>query len=370
MKQAPESQESGRDGADGPLLAARAGQGERKDEGEARDRAAGPARPARRPFLGAVTTACLATLAGSGLVGLARADSYPARTVQLINTFPPGGPSDILARLCGENLHKSFGQPFVVENRAGAGGNIGAQAVARARPDGHTLMVGIDSTLTINPHLYRRPGFALADFEPVIILANSGLLLGVAPQTGFRTMADLIKGGRERALNFSTAGPGSPGHITGAMLQDAYQVQVTPIGYKGNTPAVAAVASGEVDAGILATPGMLPQIQAGRILPLAVTGQRRSALLPDVPTLQEAGFGEVHFEVLYLVMAPKGTPAAIIDRLASGFGAAMKQPAIVDRLQALDLFDDLATGEAAARRLAEASQRYQAIVNKVGLKAE
>ena len=325
----------------------------------------------RRPLLRGLGAACL--LGGMPLSWSSRAvgaGGYPARAVQVINTFPPGGPSDILARLCSEYLHQSFGQPFVVENRAGASGNIGAQAVANARPDGQTLMIGIDSTLTINPHIYRQPGFSLDDFTPVTILASSGLLLGVTPKTGFRSMKELVEAGRSQSLNFSTAGPGSPGHITAAMLQQAYQVRLTPIGYKGNTPAVTAVASEEVDAGILATPGMLPQVRAGRIVPLAVTGKRRSALLPDVPTMEEAGFGEVQFEVLYIVMAPKGTPAAIIDSLAAAFGEAMRQPTVGERLRTLDLFEESVAGTAAGQRLAQTSARYRAIVDKVGLKVE
>ncbi len=323
----------------------------------------------RRRVICSLGAAIGATLAGP-LARPAHAADYPSRTVQLINTFPPGGPSDILARLCGEHLHKALGQPFVVENRSGAGGNIGAQAVARATADGHTLLVGIDSTLTINPHIYRRPGFALDQFVPVIILANSGLLLGVNPATGFRSLDDLVSKGRQQALNFSTAGPGSPGHLSSAMLERGYQVKVNPISYKGNTPAVTAVASGEVDAGILATPGMLPQVGSGRIIPLAVTGRQRSALLPDVPTTSEAGFDQVQYEVLYIVMAPAGTPQAIVDRLAAAFKEALDEPALVERMKTLDLFRDGQSGEAASRRLAELSAQYQRLTGQIGLKVE
>lgn len=314
--------------------------------------------------------AMTAGLASRPAAAAAAAADYPARTVQLINTFPPGGPSDILARLCGDHLHKTLGQPFVVENRPGAGGNIGAQAVARASPDGYTAMVGIDSTLTINPHIYRRPGFALDQFKPVIILASSGLLLGVSPATGFRTLEDLVKGGQQQALNFSTAGPGSPGHLSSAMLQQGYQVKVNPISYKGNTPAVTAVASGEVDAGILATPGMLPQVKAGKIIPLAVTGRQRSALLPEVPTTREAGFDKVQFEVLYLVMVPAATPQPIVDRLAGAFRDSLEQPSLAERMQTLDLFKDGQQGEAAGRRLADASAQYKRLIDQIGLKVE
>ena len=327
-------------------------------------------RRATTRLLRGVGLSWLAFAAHPWLMANARAQAYPSRAVQLINTFPPGGPSDILARLCAEHLHRQTGQPFIVDNRAGASGNIGAQAVARGKPDGYTLMVGIDSTVTINPHIYRQPGFSLDDFVPVTILASSGLLLGVSPKTGWRSLKDLVAAGRSKSLNFATAGPGSPGHITAAMLQQAYQVQVTPIGYKGNTPAVTAVASDEVDAGILATPGMLPQVRSGRIVPLAVTGKRRSALLPDVPTMAEAGFAEVQFEVLYLVMAPKATPAPIVAQLASAFTEAMKQPSVGERLQTLDLYEEGVTGAAAVQRLADASARYHAIVDKVGLKVE
>jgi tripartite-type tricarboxylate transporter receptor subunit TctC len=306
------------------------------------------------------TLAALALSAALGAVlGTAQAqDAYPAKPVKFINNFPPGGPSDILARSVAATLQEMLKQPFVVENKAGAAGNIGADQVAKSPADGYTVLFGIDTTFTINPHLYPAMPFKPADLKPVVIMASSGLLLGVNPGTGIKRFGDLLSQGRARSLNFSSAGNGSPGHLAAAMLGNSTPVKTTHIPYRGNTPAVTAVLSGEVDGGILATPGMLPHVQSGKITALAVTSARRSRLAPQLPTVAELGLKSLEQEVLYLVMVPAATPDAVVQTLAKGITDALQRPDAKERQVKLDLFYEGQTGAAAAQRLADLSARY------------
>lgn len=296
--------------------------------------------------------------------------AWPARTVRLVNNFPAGGPADALARSVAHALQESLGQSFIVENKPGAAGNIGATDVANAAADGHTLLFGIDTTFTINPHLYANQGFKLSALRPVIVMASSGLLIGVHPSTGLKTLPQLVEASRNKAFNFSSAGSGSPGHLAVEMFKEATKNQLVHIPYRGNAPAVAAVLSGEVDGGALATPGMLPHVKAGKIQALAVTSRQRSTLAPDVPTVGELGLGALEQEVLYLVMAPAGVPDALVQTIGKAIDEALQRPDVQSRLASLDLFYVGLRGDAATQRLDELRKRYGAIVSATGMKVE
>jgi tripartite-type tricarboxylate transporter receptor subunit TctC len=320
----------------------------------------------RRHTVAALACAALLPLAASH----AQAPAWPAKPVTFVNNFPPGGPSDLLARSVAAVLQESLKQPFVVENKAGAGGNVGAAQVAKATPDGHTVLFGIDTAFTVNPHLYAAMPFKPGDLKPVVIMASSGLLIGVNPSTGIKTFGDLLNKGRQRPLNFSSGGNGSPGHLAAAVLSSRTPVQTTHVPYRGNTPAVTAVLGGEVDGGILATPGMLPHVQSGKINALAVTSARRSQLAPNLPTVAELGLKALESEVLYLVMAPAATPDAVVQTLAKGITEALQRPDVKERMKGLDLFFEGQTGAAAAQRLADLNARYGQVVRATGMKAD
>ncbi|HSH89092.1 MAG TPA: tripartite tricarboxylate transporter substrate binding protein [Ramlibacter sp.] len=296
--------------------------------------------------------------------------TFPSKPVKFVNTFPPGGPSDILARAIADVLQNQFKQPFVVENKAGAAGNIGADAVAKSPADGYTVLFGIDTTLTVNPHIYKGMAFKPADFRPVMVMASSGLLVGANPGTGFKTLNDLIAAGRTKGVSFSSAGAGSPGHLASAVFTEAAGLKINHIPYKGNTPAVTAVLSGEVDAGILATPGMLPHVKAGKITALAVTSRQRSALAPDVPTVAEAGVKNLEQEVLYIALVPAATPDAIVLVLQRAFTDALARPDMQARLASLDMHFEGLAGPAATQRMNELSDRYGRVIRATGLKVE
>ena len=300
----------------------------------------------------------------------AQAQDYPTKPVKLINSFPPGGPSDIIARSISDVLQQRFKQPFIVENKPGAAGNIGTDLVAKAAPDGYTVLISIDTVFTVNPHIYKGLPFKPTDFKPLMVMASSGLLVGAHPSTGFKTLADLIQAGKTRGVTFSSAGSGSPGHLAAEVFHEATGMRITHVPYKGNTPAVLAVLSGEVNGGVLATPGMLPHVRTGKITALAVTSRQRSNLAPEVPTVAEAGHQKLEQEVLYVAMVPAATPDAVVQTLQKAFAEALARADVKQRLINLDLFYEGLTGADAVRRLADLSLRYGKVIQATGMKVE
>lgn len=300
----------------------------------------------------------------------AQTPSWPSKPVRFVNSFPPGGPSDILARAVGDVLQKQFSQPFVVDNKPGAAGNVGADLVAKSAGDGHTLLWGIDTTHTINPHIYKSMPFKDSDLKPVAIVSSSGLLLGVHPGTGIRNAQDFLRQVRSESMNFSSGGNGSPGHLWVNMANIGAGTRLLHVPYRGNTPAVMAVLSGEVQGGTLATPGMLPHVKAGKITPLAVTSAKRSMLAPEVPTLAELGLPDLQAEVHYVVMAPAATPEPLMHTMALAILDATRRPEFQTRLQQLDMAYLGLTGREASTRLSKLHDQYGRIVRATGMKVE
>lgn len=322
-------------------------------------------RSSLRPWLTALFIGTAALVSAPGW-----AQSYPSKPIRFVNNFPPGGPSDFLARTVGEAITTSFKQTVVTENKAGAGGNIGADVVAKSPADGYTVLFGIDTAFTVNPHIYKGMPFKPSDFRPIMIMASSGLLVGAHPGTGIKTLKDLIAQGKGKGLNFSSGGSGSPGHLAAEIFMDAAEIKIQHVPYKGNTPAVTAVLAGEVDAGVLATPGMLPHVKAGKITPLAVTSRQRSRSAPEVPTVAEAGLKELELEVLYVAMVPAATPEPVVQLLQKAFSDALKRPETQAQLANMDLFYEGLTGADANKRLADLSQRYGRTIQATGMKVE
>jgi tripartite-type tricarboxylate transporter receptor subunit TctC len=302
--------------------------------------------------------------------GLVHAQAYPGKPIKVINPFPPGGPSDTIARLLANKMQPTLGQPIVVESKPGAAGNIGTDVVAKSAPDGYTLLMGIDTPLTVNPTLYPSMPFKPSDLKPVAIIASSSLMFAVHPKLGVSSVAEFLAIAKSREVNFSSAGNGSPGHVAAAMLTEKTGAKINNVMYKGNTPAVLAVVSGEVDGAIIATPGLLPHVKAGKLKALAVTSSKRSPIAPDVPTTAEAGIGGVQFEVLYVLMAPAATPPEVIARLQKELTAALAAPDVQETLKGLDLSILNETGPAAEQRLAKNRERYATTIRNTGMKFE
>lgn len=325
-----------------------------------------------KPLSSRLHLLCAAALlaAAAGLPGAAAAQALPAGPIRIVNTFPPGGPSDIISRLIAQKMQASLKRNFVVENKPGAGGNVAAEQIAKAPADGSVILTGIDTTFTVNPSIYRSMPFKPGDFKPLMIMASSGLMVAANPSLGVKTLAELVAKGKTQTLTFSSGSNGSPGHLAAAILGDAAGIKVLHVPYKGNSPAVLALLTGEVQAGILATPGLLPHVEAGKLTALAVTSRQRSALAPQVPTVAEAGMKALQVEVLYVAMVPAATPQPVIDVLDKAMADALAQPDVKAALAKLDLFVEAETGKAAEDRIAAQRARYERIIKATGMKIE
>ena len=298
-------------------------------------------------------------------------DGFPSKTIKIVNNFAAGGPSDVLARSIGQVLAEKFKQAVIVENKPGAAGNLGADAVAKSPADGHTVLFSIDTTFTVNPHIYGKAmPFKNSDLRPVVIISSSGLMMAVNPATGIKSLKDFIAIGKGKGLTLSSAGNGAPGHLAAERLTDAAQIKITHIPYKGNSPAVTAVLSNEVDGGVLATSGLLPFVRSGKITGLAVTSSKRSRLAPELPTVAELGMKELEQDILYLALVPSATPEAVVQKLQTGILEALKRPEFESRLANLDMALEGQTGAEASKRLAETSERYGKLVHATGMKVE
>jgi tripartite-type tricarboxylate transporter receptor subunit TctC len=313
--------------------------------------------------------AALAVLASSAAGPLA-AQGFPEKPVRIVVNFPPGGPSDILARSLGDKMAATLKQPFIVESRPGAGGNIGAEAVARSPADGHTVLFSIDTTFTVNPNLYGSMPFKLAELKPVMLTASSGLAVGVNPSVGATSFEDFVSKGKSTTIAFSSGSNGSPGHVAASILQQTAGVKVNHVPYKGNTPAVMALVSGEVQAGILATPGLLPHVKAGKVKAVAVTSTKRSPLLPDVPTAAEAGVPGLEVSTWQAVFAPAGTPKPVVQRLNAEFAKAMRAPEVRARFLDMVLEADGGPPEKLAEYQKAEIAKWAKVVKEQGVKPD
>lgn len=265
----------------------------------------------RRSLLGA-------TLAVPFLSHTALAQAWaPTRPIRFVVPFPPGGATDVVARVLGERMQASLGQAVTVENRTGAGGNVGVENVVRSAPDGYSILMGTTGTLTINPHLYTNMGFNPAtDLAPIAMAFATDHVLIVNPSVPAQTVQEFIAlvKARPNTISYGSGGNGSSTHLVPELFKMVAQLQMQHVPYRGSAPALNDTVSGTVQAMLDQLPSALGQIQGGRVRALAVTGPRRSALLPNVPTLAEIGLADAQATSWGAVMAPAGTPAPIVER--------------------------------------------------------
>src|SRR3954467_10698146 len=277
-----------------------------------------------------IAVVCFALL----FAGAALAQAYPSRAVRIVVPFPPGGTSDILARTIGARLSETFGQPVVIDNRPGAGGNIAAEHVAKSAPDGYTLIMGT-SSLAISQSLYRKLTYdLLRDFAPITQAVNYANLLVVHPSTGFATVNDLLALAKAKpgTLSYGTAGNGTPPHMTGELFKAYTGVNIQHIPYKGGAPAIVDLVAGQIPMMFDNVPPLLPHVRSGRIKALAVTSLARIAVLPDVPTLHELGLKDFDAVGWNGLLAPAGTPREIVSRLHAEVVRVLAIPEVRDQL--------------------------------------
>jgi tripartite-type tricarboxylate transporter receptor subunit TctC len=287
-------------------------------------------KPSRRQILHLAAGAA----ALPALPKIARAQTFPARPVTLVAPFPAGGPVDTICRILGEHMQRSLGQPFIVEDVAGAAGSVGVGRVARAAPDGYTLIVGQWSTHVANASIYRLPYDTLTDFAPVALVSNNPALIVGRQDLPANTLEELIawlKANPDKAMQ-GTQGVGGIGHIGGISFQNLTGTKYQFIPYRGGTPMMQALLSGQVDMLIDTPTTSLPQIRAGTIKGFAVMSKTRLAAMPDLPTVDEAGAPGLYLLQWNAVWAPKGTPADIVARLNSAIVNALADPSVRRKL--------------------------------------
>ncbi len=248
----------------------------------------------------------------------AQPQSYPARPARLVVPFPPSGGNDIFARIVAQKLSEAWKQQVLVENRAGAGGTVGTEFVARSAPDGYVLLLGNTGTLSINPALYTKAGYeTLRDFAPISPLASAPLVLVVHPGSSIRSVGDLLaqaKANPEK-LTLASAGNGTGSHLSGELLQALGGIKLTHVPYKGTSPALTDLLGGQVQMMFSVISPALPQIRAGKLRAVAVTSERRMPQLPDVPTVAESGLPGYDSTLAYGILAPRGIPGPVLAEI-------------------------------------------------------
>jgi tripartite-type tricarboxylate transporter receptor subunit TctC len=315
-----------------------------------------------------VLAACLALLSGT-----ATAADYPTRPITLVVPYPPGGGVDAMARVVAQKLSESLKQQVVVENRGGAGGTIGTKLVARAAPDGYTLLLGHSGTISINPSLYVHLDInPEKDFAPIGLVATMPVALLAHPSFPAKTVADFIKLAKEKpgSLNLGTSAVGTGGYMCAELFKSVAGVNVSIIPYKGTAPVMNDLLGGHVPIAFGVLPPALGNVAAGKLRVIAVTSKKRSSLLPDVPTFDESGLPGFDAELHYGVLAPAGTPKEIVDRLSAELRKLAATDDVKKRIH-MEGGDPLSSTSAEyAADIASEGKKWGGLVKKLGLKVE
>ncbi|HJT61994.1 MAG TPA: tripartite tricarboxylate transporter substrate binding protein [Burkholderiales bacterium] len=300
----------------------------------------------------------------------AQAD-YPARPIRLIVTVPPGGAADFIARLVGGKLSESLGQPVLVENRGGAGGTIAADAVAKAAPDGYTVLQNSITTHGVGPHLYSKlPYDPVKDFAPVSGLALLPLMMAVNSDLPPKSVPEFIAYSKTNSVNFASSGNGGAPHMAAELFKSVTGAPLTHVPYKGSGPAVADLVGGRVQIMFDAAPSLIAHIRSGRLRVLAAASAERNRLLPEVPTFGELGYPKVAVSLWYGLLAPAGTPKPILDKLNREVARALGSPEVREKLLAQGAEPMPGTPETFASFMQEEMAKWAPVVKQAGVKLD
>jgi tripartite-type tricarboxylate transporter receptor subunit TctC len=301
----------------------------------------------------------------------AHADDYPSRLITIIVPYPPGGGVDIVARDIGERLREKWGQPVIVENRAGAGGNIGAEAVFRAKPDGYTLLTTAPTPLVINKQLDAKLNYDPDAFVPVTVIGAVPNVLVVNPKVHAKSVQELIALAKASPgkLNYASQGPGTTAHLTAELLKSMAGINIVHVPYKGNAPAVTDLLSGQVEMMFMPLAAALEFIHAGKLRALAVASEKRDALLPNVPTMSETLPGFISI-VWFGVVAPPNTPPELASKLSAAIAEALKQPGTAKRMAALNIDPIGSTPAEMTAFMRQEVERWGKVIRSAGMAAK
>lgn len=325
--------------------------------------------PNTRRYRALIVTASIAACVLAPAVSRAQGD-WPSRPIRFVAAMPPGGPSDTVLRSALEKMQVALKQPLVLENKPGANGNLGAGEAARAAPDGYTWLWATDTTVTVNPWVYRTMPFKSDDLVPVIRASTMSQTLVCHPAVGVKTLADFVKLAKSRDVAYASGGSGSPGHLTTERFSHAAGIDLTHVPYKGPAAAMQDVIGGQVECGFLAGATVLPFVRSGRLVALAVSGAKRSSRLPEVPTIAESGFPGFESEFSLVLFAPRNTPQPIVDRMHAAMAEALRKPDVVEKLRTNDLDVVAATQAQTAVKLEAEAKTWGPLVKRIGLQQD
>jgi tripartite-type tricarboxylate transporter receptor subunit TctC len=308
-----------------------------------------------------------------GATHAAAQEAYPTKPPRFVAPFPPGGTTDVLARVLAQKLGDVLGRQVIVENRPGAAGNIGHEFAAKAAPDGYTLLMTNSSALVINPHLYKRLGFdPLNDFSPVTMVAAGGQVFVVHPSVPARSVKELIALARATPgrMTYGSGGKGTPAHFSGEVFKAATGIKIIHVPYKGTIQSVTDLVAGQIDMVLSDMVPAVPQVNAGRLRALAVSSEQRSQALPNVPTLAEAGVNLTIPQTWWAVVMPKGTPAAIVNRLNGELAKILKLRDVQERYASLGIFTVHTTPEKVLEQIRSESPQVAKVLKAAGVEPE
>ena len=319
------------------------------------------------------------TLARAAALGLtllvtlpcAAQSGYPGRPIRFIVPFPPGGGAEATARLVGQKMAEGLGQPVVIETRAGAGGNIGTELVANAAPDGYTILLSTNG-IAIQPHLQKLAWDPLKDLVHISLVATYPLVIAAHPSTPAANLRELVAYAKAHPgkLSYGSSGSGGPLHMGAELFKKQVGIDLLHVPYKGNAPATLAILAGEVNLTFDSLVGPLPNIRAGKLRALAITGRKRAAVLPDVPTVGETGVADFSYEAWNAVSAPAGTPREIVQRLNAEVVRVVALPEVRERLSALG-YEPTSLSTADFSALVNTDyQRFGRLAREIGLRAD
>jgi len=316
----------------------------------------------------------LAVLAGVAMapVVCAQGVAYPAKPIRWIVPFPPGGPADLLGRLVGQKLSEAWGQPVIVENRAGAAGNLGVDLVAKAAPDGYTLVIVPTGNITVNPTLYPKLPYKASELAPVTLIATVENVLVVHPSVPARSMQELVAHAKANPgkLSFASPGAGAQPHLAGEAVKLAAGVDLVHVAYKGTGPALNDLLGGQVSMMFSQLSSALPHVRSGKLRALGVASLRRSGTLPDLPTVAEQGFPGFEAVSWYALMVPANTPADIIAKLHAETVKSLRLPDVTEKLTALGAQPVGSSPVELANTITAETARWAEVIRRQGIKAE
>jgi tripartite-type tricarboxylate transporter receptor subunit TctC len=305
--------------------------------------------------------------------GTASAQTYPSKPIRMIVPFTPGGSTDILARALGQKLNEAWKQPVIVENRPGAGGSIGAELVAKAPPDGYTLLMGHIGTLAVNPTFYPKlPYDAVKSFAPVALIASVPNVLVVHPSVPANNVMELVVLAKAKPgqLNYSSGGNGSAAHLAMEYFKLQTGTDIVHVPYKGTSPAVTDVVAGQVSMTMTGAPAVVPQVQAGKLRALGVSSTKRLAAFPQLPTIAEAGVKGFDATQWYGVVAPAKTPADIVKKLNGEIRTIMQSPEMQERLRTEGAIATVSTPEEFEKFIASEIARWGTVIKTAGMRPD